>query len=88
MHQPFIVRMTRPVANRKEWHTFHIAAVGSAGVTQAHLGDERYNTYGLIEFSRESYQITVRRIDRQLSIPREQAVLWQHALRFGHNHES
>lgn len=81
MHEPFLARLARRTSEGK-WHTFHVAAVGSAGVHADHLGDERYNTYAYLEFSRESVRITVRRINPKLSIPGNQALVWQVSLAY------
>src|SRR5262249_48000160 len=80
MHQPFIERITRPILGTKRWHSFHVASVGRVGVAIDHLGDERYNTYGLINFFRDRYEIDWRRIDSKLQLGSEHRTYWKYSI--------
>jgi predicted MPP superfamily phosphohydrolase len=83
MHDPFFAWIGRPNPDHSEkWHTFHIAGLGSSGVKMEELGDEKYNTYGLIEFSRREVAVEVRRINSQGSIPSSQVIVWHHSFAY------
>jgi predicted MPP superfamily phosphohydrolase len=85
MHDPFFARIARPDPDdHDKWHTFHIAGLGSSGVVSDALGDERYNTYGLIYFGRTEVTVEIRRLDAKGSIPHNQAVVWRNS--FGYTH--
>lgn len=83
MHDPFFARISRPLlTDKRGWHTFHVAGLGSSGVAPEHLGDEKYHTYGMIEFSRESYKMTVRRIDPRGSVQENHRIVFEHDIPF------
>jgi len=84
MHDPFFVRIGRPDLELSDkWHTFYIGGLGSSGVKPESLGDERYNTYGLIEFGRKEVAVEVRRINSQGNITRPQ--VWRHSFPYSHS---
>ena len=86
MHDPFVTQMARPdPGDSEKWHTFHIAGLGSSGVVSDELGDERYNTYGLVEFGRKEIAVEVRRIDSKGSIQKPQIVVWRHSFVYTHS---
>jgi Calcineurin-like phosphoesterase len=76
MHQPSAARLEVPLLTAGElraWHTFHVIAMGSAGVAQKHLGEIQKNTFGLIRFEAGGVSVAVYTIDpvhaRQKSDP-------------------
>ena len=85
MHDPFFTRMARPdPESSTKWHTFHVAGLGSSGVDAHELGDERYNTYAVIEFGRKSVTIEIHRIDSKGSIQKNQAIVWTISFDYTH----
>jgi predicted phosphodiesterase len=84
MHDPFFARIGRLESDTSDkWHTFYIGGLGSSGVRPESLGDERYNTYGLVEFGRNEVTVEVRRINPQGSIPSPQ--VWRHSFPYRHS---
>jgi hypothetical protein len=80
MHDPFFARIGRVDSDQPgKWHTFHVAGLGSSGVKTEKLGDEKNNTYGLIEFGRKEVTVEVRRINSQNSISNTQVLVWSHS---------
>ena len=59
MHQPFYSRITRRVWLNDEGleHTIAIVGAGSAGVSQAHLGEIARNTFGLLSFHQDQIEM-------------------------------
>ncbi len=81
MHQPFLAELSRPVdpvAPDGEWHKFHILGLGSAGVHLNHLGEEKNNTFAVLDFSlRGTTKIKV----FTLHPTNPSKVLWEHKLK-------
>lgn len=67
MHQPFRVKVSHPVdladPETKDWHTFHVVALGSTGVERGHLGTIGKNTFGLLRFEKDHLRIEVHTLD-------------------------
>jgi hypothetical protein len=85
MHNPFIAAVSRPIQSGTSWHTFKVVGMGSSGVQVAHLSeDERFNTYGIIQFERGFYRVVIRRLNSQNSIPEPQQIVWQHEVPYTH----
>jgi len=62
MHQPFCVRLSKPVRDHlqdevTQWHDFHVIGMGSTGVKREHLGTGGQNTFGVLRF--EALGVTV-----------------------------
>jgi 3',5'-cyclic AMP phosphodiesterase CpdA len=68
MHEPYCARVARPRAlstNPTEWHTFHVAGMGSAAVARRHLGACGVNTIGVLRFGVAGPQLSVYSIGPQ-----------------------
>jgi hypothetical protein len=82
MHEPFCARVARPRElgnDRTEWHTFHVAGMGSAGVTRAHLGATGVNTFGVLRFGGNGPRLAV----YSLSPKDKSKLLWEVSLEKG-----
>ena len=49
------------------------------------LGDERFNTYGLIHFGRTEVIVEIRRLDAKGSIPPNQALVSRNSFPYTHH---
>jgi 3',5'-cyclic AMP phosphodiesterase CpdA len=78
MHLPSIVKESRALDYPKQerWHEITIAALGSSGVRTDHRPANHSHSYGLMEFTREGINLTVRRISADDAIPHEQRVVY------------
>jgi hypothetical protein len=64
MHQPFCVKLSKPVSDHlegevKQWHDFHVIGMGSTGVKREHLGAEGQNTFGVLRFESSGVKVEV-----------------------------
>jgi predicted MPP superfamily phosphohydrolase len=85
MHTPFIAGLSRPITGEHKWHSFKVVGAGSSGVDVRHLTDqERFNTYGLLQFEKGFYRVVIRRLNSQNSVPDNQQVVWQHDIPYTH----
>ena len=85
MHDPFFTRIARPDPEFPgKWHTFHVAGLGSSGVAANELGDERYNTYAVVEFGKKGASVEIDRIDSKGSIQKNQAIVWRTSFDYTH----
>lgn len=84
MHDPFVTRMARPEPDSPgKWHSFHIAGLGSSGVAATELGDERYNTYAVVDFGKGGVSLEIRRLDSKGSI-QQGSLVWRAAFDYTH----
>lgn len=86
MHEPFLCKLARPIPRAEDgapWHELVVVGLGSAGVTGDHLPTtDRVNTYGLLEFGRDSVTLRLRRIDPGGALRDEQKDVWKHELAY------
>jgi hypothetical protein len=62
MHDPFHACVSRHLSFDRlaetGMHSFHVCGLGSTGVAAEHLGESARNMFGVLEFSRESLEIS------------------------------
>jgi len=68
MHDPAVVKESRPHGDMSEWREFTVAALGSTGVKLDHTADSR-NSYGILQFGRQALSLRLRQISRSGHIP-------------------
>jgi 3',5'-cyclic AMP phosphodiesterase CpdA len=82
MHEPFCARVSRPRelnSNTTEWHTFHVAGMGSTGVERAHVGPVGVNTFGVLRFRAAGPRLAVYSVS-----PKDKSkLLWEVSLAKG-----
>lgn len=66
MHQPFYTKIERPLSfkTRHPNHAFHVAALGSTGVKTDHLGEIKYNTFAVLDFSKKFCELSFYTVDK------------------------
>ena len=60
MHQPFQVRVSKPIDidnPEKEWFEYYVLGMGSTGAAQKHLGEIGQNTIGVLKFEKHKVQV-------------------------------
>ncbi len=84
MHLPSLVKEGRALdyPNQERWHEIVVAALGSSGVVASHRPNQP-NSYGLLEFVRDSIKLTVRRISADDAIPHDQRLVFSATLPHG-----
>ncbi|WP_375758528.1 metallophosphoesterase family protein [Corallococcus exercitus] len=66
MHQPSCTEIVKPtslVGSVSNWWRFHVIGMGSTGVERNHLPPNTPNTFGVLQFKRNSVRVTVRSVD-------------------------
>jgi predicted phosphohydrolase len=79
MHLPSLVKESRALdfPKQEKWHEITVAALGSSGVVMNHRPPYHpHNSYGLIEFLRESVRLTVRKVSADDAIPHDQRLIY------------
>lgn len=58
-HQPFTTRLVRPARLEEDGvhHSFTVLGMGSSGVSLDHLGEEKRNTFALLEFGDDAISV-------------------------------